>query len=117
MTAHELEVLRLSNSTPNNEKDDEYSIPLDISDIINICREYTKLTWQMQNQIEAILEMGVEEAIRNGAVNKGALPHIKNFLDKICKNVYFGDAIAQAQDCINIINLFLEKNSNNIMQN
>ena len=103
MTAHELKVLRVSNSTPTHEKEEEYSIPIDISDIINICREFTKLTWQMQNQIDSILEMGVEESIKSGSVPKISLSHIKHFLLRICDNPYFGDAVSQSNDCIELI--------------
>jgi hypothetical protein len=110
MTAHELEVLSLASSTPNNEKDDEYSIPLDISDIINICREYNKLGWHIQTQIENILEVGVEESIKSGVVPRTSLPHIKNFLRAICRNAYFGDAVSQAQDCIKLIQQYEEMN-------
>jgi hypothetical protein len=122
MITHELEVLNLTSSTPTkaNEQDDEYNIPLDISDIINICKEYTQLTWQMQSQIETILEIGVEEAIKTGSVQRISLPHIKHFLKSIVNNVYFGDASAQAQECINLINLYLEQkvdNTHNFMIN
>ena len=48
MTALELKSLSPVSITPEKDKDDEYSIPLDISDIINICREYNKLGWQIQ---------------------------------------------------------------------
>lgn len=103
MTAHELEVLSIPSSTLNTENEEEYSIPLDISDLINICQEYNKLGWQIQTQIENILELGVEESINNGIVQKASLPHIKCFLQAICKNPYFGDAASQAQDCIKLI--------------
>jgi hypothetical protein len=109
MTANQLEVLSLVTSTLNDEKDDEYSIPLDISDIINICREYSKLTWQIRGQIEAILEVGAEEAIRSGEVNKTSLPHIKYFLQRICDNAYFGDAASQAKECIKLIQQYEDK--------
>jgi len=108
MTVHELEVLRVSTPTPTHEKEDEYSIPIDISDIINICREFTKLTWQMQNQIDSILEMGVEESIKSGAVQRISLPHIKSFLMRICDNAYFGDAVSQSSDCIRLIQQYEE---------
>lgn len=88
---------------------EEYSIPLDISDIIAICREYNKLGWQLQNQVEAILELGVEEAINTNAVNKTSLPYVKNFLKQIIKNPYFGDAASQAKDCMQLINIYEEK--------
>lgn len=103
MTAYALKVLNLEKSTLTNEKDDEYSIPICIDDIITICREYTKLNWQIQNQMENILESGVDEAIENGSVSKTSLPYIKNFLKRICDNPYFGEATDQANDCIELI--------------
>lgn len=110
MTAQDLEVFGLINGgnrtasiTTSNDKDEEFSIPLDISDIINICREYNKLGWQIQNQVENILEVGVEESIKSGIVKQQSLPHIKSFLRAIGKNAYFGDAVDQAHDCINLI--------------
>lgn len=102
MTAQDLEVLTVS-ETNSNDQDDEFSIPLDISDIITICREYNKLGWQVQNQVENIIDVGVEESIRSGNVKKESLPHIKNFLISISKNAYFGDAVSQAHDCIGLI--------------
>jgi hypothetical protein len=102
MIAHELDVL-LASKTTSSESDDEYSIPLDISDIINICREYNKLGWQIQGQVETILEVGVEESIKSGKVRQESLPHIKSFLKAICSNAYFGDAVSQAHDCIQLI--------------
>jgi hypothetical protein len=108
MTAYELEALNEDKtSTPNQEE--EFSIPLDISDIINICREYNKLGWQIQSQIENILEVGIEESIKNGAVKQQSLPHIKNFLISITVNPYFGDATSQADDCIQLIRQYEEK--------
>lgn len=106
MTAQELDVLTLTNSNNDN---DEYSIPLDISDIITICREYNKLGWQIQNQVENILEVGVEESIKSGNVKKESLPHIKSFLQQIMKNAYFGDAVSQANDCIRLIQEYEDK--------
>jgi hypothetical protein len=110
MTAQDLEVfglasdgMRAANITTSNNQDEEFSIPLDISDIINICREYNKLGWQIQNQVENILEVGVEESIKTGIVKQQSLPHIKSFLRAIGKNAYFGDAVSQAHECIELI--------------
>ena len=100
MTAQDLKLTEIVNSSTNEE---EYSIPLDISDIINICREYNKLGWQIQNQVETILDTGVAQAIETGYVKRESLPHIKSFLCSICKNAYFGDAVSQAYDCIFLI--------------
>ena len=107
MTA--LELKALAGSLTSHEDDECYSIPLDISDIINICREYNKLGWQVQTQVENILEIGIDESIRTGAVKQQSLPHIKSFLSAICKNPYFGDAIAQAEECIELINQYQDK--------
>jgi hypothetical protein len=101
MTAHDLEALTLVSTTSTDEE--EFSIPLDISDIINICQEFNKLGWQVQNQIQNILELGVEESIKTGIVKQQSLPLIKSFLTSICKNAYFGDAVSQANDCIKLI--------------
>jgi len=117
MTAHELDVLGVSNPTPTNDKDDEYSIPIEISDIINICREFTKLTWQMQSQIDSILEMGVEEAVNSGNVQRTSLPHIKSFLLRICDNAYFGDAVSQSYDCIRLIQQYEEIHKIDLVSN
>ena len=96
------------------DSNDEFSIPLDISDIINICREYNNLGWQVQNQVEQILEVGIEESVKNGFVKKESLPHIKNFLVRIRSNPYFGEAGSQADDCINLISKYesTQKNDN-----
>lgn len=93
-----------------NDNTDEFSIPLDISDILFICKEYHKLGWQIQNQIETILEIGIDESIKNGFVKPESLSHIKNFLLTIGKNPYFGDAVTQAHDCTELILEFEEKN-------
>jgi hypothetical protein len=84
-------------------KEEEYSIPLCIDDLLVICREYNRLGYQMQQQIETILETGVAEAIDNGVLKNEALPHIHSFLLAIVSNPYFGDATSQAQDCIQLI--------------
>lgn len=101
MTAHNLD-LKLTN-TNSVETEEEYSIPLDISDIINICREYNQLGWNIQSQVENILESGVDEAIKTGTVKRESLPKIKSFLKAISRNAYFGDAVSQAHDCIRLI--------------
>ncbi len=100
MTVQDLEHSKISTVSEN----DEYNIPLDISDIISICREYNKLGWKIQNQIESIVENGVEESLKTGILTKESLPLIKSFLKSISRNPYFGDAVSQADDCVNIIN-------------
>lgn len=100
MIANNVELLS-SNTISSDEE--SYSIPIDISDIISICREYNKLGWQIQSQVESILELGINEAIQTGNIKKESLPHIKNFLQAISNNVYFGDSCAQAEECIFLI--------------
>lgn len=109
MTLNELETLEVIETTTNEEKNEEFSIPLDISDIISICRDFNSLGWQIQQQVENILEVGVEESIKSGFVQQESLPRIKRFLRKICDNAYFGDAVSQAQDCIELIHNYEEK--------
>jgi len=97
-------------SLHNEDNEEEFSIPLDISDIINICKEYNKLGWNLQNQIENILEFGIEESIKYGYVKQESLVPIKYFLIAISNNPYFGDAGSQATDCIQIIREYESKN-------
>lgn len=108
MIAHELDTTTLVSSSTEN--DDEYSIPLDISDIITICREFNKLGSQIQNQVEQILEVGVDESIKSGHVKRESLPHIKTFLRAIGQNAYFGDAVTQAHDCVKLIQNYETEN-------
>jgi hypothetical protein len=109
MTLSEFETLAVIDTSTSNDKDDEFSIPIDISDIISICKDFNSLGWQVQNQIENILENGVEESIKSGNVKQESLPRIKYFLHRICDNAYFGDAVSQAQDCLLLIQTYEEK--------
>lgn len=109
MTLNEFETLSLVETSTSDDKDEEYSIPLDISDIISICKDFNSLGWQVQTQIDNILENGVEASIRNGSVKQESLPRIKYFLRRICVNAYFGDAVSQAQDCLKLIKQYEEK--------
>jgi hypothetical protein len=106
MISHGLEVSTSVNLTTNN---DEYDNPIDISDILYICREYNKLGWQIQDQVANIIEAGVDESIKSGMIQRAALPHIRNFLEQIVRNAYFGDATKQAEECINLIKNFQDK--------
>lgn len=108
MIAHDLDSLGLK-ETLVDDKEEEFSIPIDISDIINICREYNKLGWQIQNQVESILEVGIEASIKANILKKESLSHIKNFLKHITDNAYFGDAVTQSEDCIKLIEAYESK--------
>lgn len=95
----------------NKETTEEtFSIPLNVSDILDVCKEYTKLGWKVQSQVESIMDIGIDEAIKSGTVTVASLPHIKDFLQQISQNPYFGDACDQAIDCIHLIELFEDAN-------
>jgi hypothetical protein len=96
--------------------DSEYTdIPLSIDDILSICKEYQQLGWQIQNQVEQIMDLGVEEAINTKIVQLESLPHIRSFLEKIKDNPYFGEAGGQSQECIFKIKSFqsIQNNKSN----
>jgi hypothetical protein len=109
MTLNELDTISLNEVNTSTKEDEEFSIPLDISDIISICKDFNSLGWQVQNQIENILEVGLEESIKTGHVKQDSLPRIKFFLRRICDNAYFGDATSQAQDCLRLIRQYEDK--------
>jgi hypothetical protein len=104
MGAQKLNVLDFDIKLETEEED--FEIPLDIEDIITICREYGKLGWGLQSQVETVLKIGVAEAIEAGQVKKEALPHIKEFLQQIVSGICVGDAVSQASDCIDLINQY-----------
>ena len=106
MTHNEFENVSLLEVITSNTNDEEYSIPLDISDIINICKDFSNLGYNIQNQIDAILEVGIEEAIKSGSVKQESLPKIRYFLQKIIDNPYFGDAAYQAKECLHLIDTY-----------
>jgi len=112
MPLNALNEIEVSHATTNKSDENYLDIPIDISDIINICKEYNKLGWQIQKQIEDITEMGIDEAISNGSVKVIALPHIKDFLCSVSDNMYFGDAADQAKETIALIEIFEMKNPN-----
>lgn len=89
--------------------DETFNIPICMEDIITVCKEYSKLGYNIQHQVETIMELGIVEAISNGTVNVEAIPHIKHFLVGVAQNVYFGDACNQANDCIDMIEAFEEQ--------
>ncbi len=109
MTAN---ILNTSLSSQVSSSEDEFSIPIDISDILYICQEYNKLGWQVQTQVAHILELGVEEAIKSGLVKQQSLPFITSFLTSISKNPYFGDAVSQADECLHLINKYSSQEKN-----
>lgn len=109
--------LALIEQLKSNEAIEEFSsIPLDINDLLFICREFNQLGLHIQTQIENILEIGVQEAIQGGIVKEQSLPLIKQFLKQITLNPYFGEAKCQANDVINLISEY-EYNKNKLKLN
>src|SRR5208337_3036299 len=102
MTLNKIDNFSINEDAPN--ETDEFSIPLHINDILSLCQDFAMLN--IQYQIEDILECGVEESIKNSLVKQESLPHISYFLQKICKNPYFGDATMQAEDCLALISAY-----------
>lgn len=90
--------------------DDTFDIPIDINDIIEICKEYSKLGFKIQYQIQNIMEFGVQHCLDNHLIYISSLPLIKDFLNSICANAWFGDACLQANDCIALIEDYELKN-------
>ena len=95
-----------TDSKKNEAANETFSTPINISDIISVCKDYNKLGWNIQNQMETIMEAGIKESINNGIISVSALPFIKDFLQGICENPYFGEATDQAYECIMMIELF-----------
>jgi hypothetical protein len=85
---------------------EEFSNPLDISDIIGICKKFSNLEYKIQSQIETILEVGVEDAIKIGMISKASLSEIKEFLISVSNVGLFGDAAEQARDCFELISIY-----------
>lgn len=98
-----MSILNTAKIINSEESDDNFDSPIDISDILNVCKEYSKLGWQIQNQIECLNEFGIEECVNSGKVNVSALPFIKNFLKTIADNPLFGDASEQSIECVSLI--------------
>lgn len=106
MSVYEFDMNLGEVSSNNNKEKKENTSSIDISDIINVCREFNKLGYNIQQHIENILRFGVEESIKSGLVKVESLPHIKQFLSHICENSYFGDASEQAYECFSLIEIF-----------
>lgn len=91
--------------------DEEFSLPLDLTDIIYICREYSKMGFNIQNQVDNILEEGIENSINKGIVKKENIPQIKQFLKAVSSNRLLGDAADQSDECLNLIKQFEYKHN------
>jgi len=93
----------------NTKQQDDLDIPLSMFDILNVCREYSLLGWQIQSQVEQIVDLGIEDAILSKAVAVSSLPHIRAFLQQVIRNPLFGDAADQAQECVMLIDAYQDK--------
>lgn len=92
-------------SSINREVIDFDSTPIDISEIIAICKEYNSLGFYIQNQIDFILENGFDEAVKFGKINSSNLDYIKDFLFKLSQ-IYYLDAAVQAEDLLKEISKY-----------
>jgi hypothetical protein len=95
--------LSLVEASASLEEKETLDIPIDIGDIIGVCKEYSALGWQIQTQIEAIKEFGLEDGVKRGSVKAQSLPLIRDFFKKIVENAWFGDAAEQAYELIMLI--------------
>jgi hypothetical protein len=93
--AQELQLLPVEQET--------LDIPIGLSDLISLCQAYTEMTWQIRQQANDLIELGIDDALKTQAVSASSLPHIKSFLQQVQRNPYFGDAVAQAQEAIWLI--------------
>ncbi len=91
---------------PISNIEEKFENPIDITEIINICKQYSKLGFKIQHQIETIIEYGMEDSIKSGKVKVSSLPLIKYFLESIKDVHLLGDAALQADECIALIELF-----------
>lgn len=96
-------------SSINRDSIDYESTPIDISEVISICKEYSTLGFLIQSQIDFIMENGFEEAVKSNKITASTLIHIKDFLNKISHMHYLGDAAIQAEDSIKEIEKYESK--------
>lgn len=80
-------------------------IPLHISDITSICKQFSKLSSKSKVTLELILEEGIQ-AINSGKISYAEVFELKEFLVTIKDNPLFGDASQQADLILNEINYF-----------
>ncbi len=79
------------------ENEEVFSIPLNVSEILELCQKFSNLGFNIQHQLQDIAEYGVEESIKRGLVKKESLPFIQDFLSTLSKNSYLGDAAMEAE--------------------
>jgi len=80
-------------------------IPLDISDITNICKKFSNLSIKSRKILDLLLEEGVN-SINSGKITFAEVFELKEFLVMIKDNSLFGDASEQADLILKEINYF-----------
>jgi hypothetical protein len=89
-----------------NTAEEIFSNPIDLSEVLSICKHFSLLGYNVQHQIELITEIGIDEAVKSGAISLAALPHIKDFLHQISQNFLLGDAANQAVGLLYLIDAY-----------
>jgi hypothetical protein len=89
---------------------DHFDVPLDLTDVLTVCREFSRLGYNIQAQIELLIDHGVENAINQQLIKRSSLPYIRSFLRTIVDAQYFGEAGSKADDLITEIDFFIHRN-------
>lgn len=82
------------------------NVAIDITDILTICKQYNILGWNLQGQLEYLIENGVEETVNNGKVSVEMLPYIRDFLKSITERLTNADVVDQAYAIIMMIDYY-----------
>jgi hypothetical protein len=58
---------------------------MDLTTILDICKEYNRLGWAVQEQLEKVIDDSdnIKEMVEDGKLNPNALKYIKTFLENI----------------------------------
>jgi hypothetical protein len=91
--------------------ENEFSIPLNLFEIIDICKEYNNLNTYLQKQISNIMSEGISHCIENKLVDQKSFPELISFFEKIINNQYFGEARDQAIECVQVMSLCVPKHN------
>lgn len=82
----------------------------EMTDILTICKEFAVMGYNIQQQTELVVSLGIEEAISSGKVSIAAVPHIRAFLNAMANNEFLGLAASQALDHIVAIDRYQDNN-------
>ena len=81
-------------------------IPFNLSDITEICKKFSTLSFKAKTTIEILFEEGIE-SIKTDQITQFELYEIKEFLQLIKNNPLFGDASNQADLILNELQYFI----------